>query len=147
MKVQKQKKAQKAAGPLRSSDYRLLAEFRRVLRKFAAFSEDAARAAGLAPQQHQALLAIKGFAGNAAPTVGDLADHLSIRHHSAVGLANRLAEFGLLVRQPDQADRRRVALVLTAKAEKLLARLTAAHRDELRRIAPTLKAVLARLEE
>jgi DNA-binding MarR family transcriptional regulator len=131
---------------LRPADYRLLAEFRRHLRVFTAFSEDAARAAGLAPQQHQALLAIKGFQGGVAPTIGELAESLSIRHHSAVGLVDRLVEARLLVRTHDSDDRRRVALVLTRQGEDMLAELSVAHRDELRRMAPMLRAVLARLE-
>jgi DNA-binding MarR family transcriptional regulator len=124
-------------------DYRLLAEFRFVQRRFLAFSEAAARRAGLTPQQHQALLAIKGHDG--ASTVGDLARQLLIRHHSAVGLSNRLAAAALLKRTPDPRDRRRMTLSLTAKAERILARLSTAHRDELRRLAPTLRAILAEL--
>lgn len=133
-------------GGLKPSDYRLLAEFRYYLRTFAAFSEEAAREAGLSPQQHQALLAIKGFAGKDAPTVGDLARSLSIRHHSAVGLVDRLVEARLLVRYFDANDRRRVALVLTRRAEEILARLSAVHRGELRRIGPMLRSILAHLE-
>lgn len=131
---------------MRASDYRLLAEFRHHLRKFTAFSEEAAREAGLSPQQHQALLAIKGFGGGKAPTVGDLAKCLSIRHHSAVGLVDRLVEARLIVRYFDAEDRRRVALVPSRRAEELLTDLGAAHRDELRRIAPMLRSILASLE-
>lgn len=132
--------SRKASGPLRASDYRLLAEFRFLLRQFLAFSEEAAREAGLAPQQHQALLAIKGYDG--PMTIGDLAERLAIRHHSAVGLVDRLVEAQLVIRDDDPADRRRVALSLSRKAETVLAKLTAAHRDELRRLAPMLKTLL-----
>lgn len=128
-------------------DYRLLAEFRRVLRQFMGFSERAARGAGLLPQHHQALLAIKGFAGEGAPSVGDLAQALAIRHNSAVELVDRLAAARLLVRSADPDDRRKVGLALTPKAERLLARLSAVHREELRRIAPMLRGLLERLEE
>jgi len=128
------------------SDFQLLAEFRHQLRMFMVFSENAARAVGLAPQQHQALLAIKGFSGGGAPTVGDLAQQLTIRHHSAVGLADRLVEARLLVRNIDASDRRKTTLVLTKRAEKLLTALSATHRDELRRTGPLLRNVLARLE-
>jgi len=124
-------------------DYRLLAEFRHLLRGFVTFSEAAAREAGLTPQQHQALLALKAFEGNA--TVGQLAQRLLLKHHSAVGLADRLARAGLLTRRTDPQDRRRVTLALTAKAEKVLEKLTAVHREELRRLAPALREILARL--
>jgi len=131
---------------LPSPDYRLLAEFRHQLRVFTAFSETAARKAGLAPQQHQALLAIKGFPAGAAPTIGELAERLVIRHHSAVELVDRLVEARLVARYHDSDDARRVGLVLTKRAEEMLARLSIAHHEELRRMAPMLRTVLAELE-
>lgn len=127
------------------ADYKTLAQFRYLLRTFAAFSENAALGSGLTPQQHQALLAIKGFPGRDRVTVGELAERLNIRHHSAVGLADRLAARGLVRRRADKADRRQVWLELTARAEARLARLTLAHRDELRRLAPLLRSVLRQL--
>lgn len=130
---------------LASRDYQLLAEFRYALAHFLAFSERAARAAGLAPRQHQALLAIKGYPGGADVTVGDLAARLCIRHHSAVGLADRLVESGYLVRRTDVRDKRRAILSLTPSGERALATLSAAHREELRRIAPLLQPLLSRL--
>jgi DNA-binding MarR family transcriptional regulator len=126
-------------------DYQVLAEFRYLLMRFSAFSEHAAQAAGLAPRQHQALLAIKGYPGGARVTIGDLAERLGIRHHSAVGLVDRLMSGGYLVRRADSDDRRRMFLSLTAAGEKALAGLSAAHRRELRRVAPLLKSLLSRL--
>ena len=126
-------------------DYQVLAEFRYLLMRFAAFSEHAARAAGLAPRQHQALLAIKGYPGGARVTIGDLAVRLGIRHHSAVGLVDRLMSGGYLVRRADPRDRRRTFLSLTAAGEQALAGLSAAHKRELRRVAPLLKSLLSRL--
>ena len=133
--------------PLSASDYRTLAQFRYVLRRFQAFSADAAVGAGLKPQQHQALLAIKGFPGRDRVTVGELAERLGIRHHSAVGLVDRLAARGLVRRQTDPADRRQVLIRLTPSAERVLARLSLAHRDELRRLAPLLRTLLDELGE
>ena len=118
--------------PLADADYRALAEFRHQLRQFLLFSEGAARRAGLAPRQHQALLAIKGFAHL---TVGDLADRLGIKSHSAAGLVNRLAAAKLVRRVADAADRRRSYLALTPSAERRLEGLTLAHRAELKRLA------------
>lgn len=129
---------------LKRDDYRLLAEFRYLLRQFLSFSERAARGAGLAPQQHQALLAIKGFGGKF--TVGDLADRLIIRHHSAVELVDRLVSAKFLRRIADRADRRRVFLALTPAAEGLLENLTAAHRDELRQLTRLLRPLITRLK-
>jgi len=134
-----------SAHELAPHDYEILAEFRYLLMRFAAFSEQAAHAAGLAPRQHQALLAIKGYPRGAEVTIGDLAERLGIRHHSTVGLVDRLASRGYLLRRADPRDRRRTLLALTASGEQALAGLSAAHRRELRRVAPLLKAVLGRL--
>ena len=142
----KRKSQQAPAAPeLAVHDYEILAEFRYLLMRFAAFSEQAAHAAGLAPRQHQALLAIKGFPGGGEATIGDLAQRLGIRHHSTVGLVDRLVSRGYLVRRADQQDRRRTLLTLTASGEQALSGLAAAHRQELRRVAPLLKALLGRL--
>lgn len=130
---------------LSAADYRTLAQFRYLLRHFAAFSEDAAHGSGLTPQQHQALLAIKGFPGRERVTVGELAERLGVRHHSAVGLVDRLAARGLVRRRIERADRRQVWLELTRRAETVLAHLSLAHRDELRRLAPLLKELLRQL--
>ena len=127
---------------LADSDYRHLAEFRYFLRLFLSFSEEAARAAGLSPQQHQALLAIRGFGGKL--TVGELAERLAIKPHSAVGLADRLVEAGLVIRRPGK-DRRQVVLSLTRTAEGKLAKLSRAHREEMKRLAPLLKPLLNEL--
>jgi DNA-binding MarR family transcriptional regulator len=120
------------------SDYSALAEFRYVLRRFLDFSEKAARKAGLTPRQHQALLVIKGYRGGEPISVGDLAERLVIHHHSAVELANRLVESGLVARLQDENDQRRVLLSLTELANERLEALSGAHLDELSRIGPLL---------
>ena len=127
-------------------DYEALAAFRHAMRRFLAFSEAAARAAGLTAQQHQAILAIKGQGPDAPMSVGDLAEHLVIRHHSAVELVDRLVGAGLVRRAEDAGDRRRVGLRLTEKAEAVLMGLSATHLDELRRSRALLANLLARLD-
>ena len=127
-------------------DYEMLAEFRFALRNFLNFSETAARKAGLTARQHQALLAVKGFPPEQRATVGDLAARLVIHHNSAVELVNRLAEAGLIRREIDAADRRRILISLTGEAEDRLASLSAIHLEELRRLRPVLQRVLAGLE-
>jgi DNA-binding MarR family transcriptional regulator len=129
---------------LTQADYEMLADLRHALRQFAAFSEEAADAVGLTPVQHQALLAIRG--SKAPPSIGDLASRLIVRHHSAVGLVDRLIEHGLVRRTTDTADRRRVELSLTARGDAVLARLSVAHRDELTRLGPRIRTLLDRLE-
>jgi DNA-binding MarR family transcriptional regulator len=122
--------------PFLLHDYRRLAQFRRALRLFLAFSAEAAAKAGLTPVQHQALLAIKGMPG--PPSVGALAAWLGIRPHSALGLVERLVGRKLVKKISDSTDRRRVILALTRAAEAKLGALSLAHRGELKRLARTL---------
>jgi DNA-binding MarR family transcriptional regulator len=130
---------------LNAGDYERLAEFRYVLRHFLIFSENAALSAGLSAQQHQTLLAIKAAHGKTPVTAGMLAERLAIRHHSAVGLIDRLEEKTLIRRQRDTTDRRQVLIFLTPKAERLLEQLSAAHQRELQRVAPLLRGLLNQL--
>ena len=115
------------------------------MRHFLVFSENAALAAGLSAQQHQALLAIKAAHTKTPVTAGLLAERLGIRHHSAVGLIDRLQEKALIRRQRNVEDRRQVLILLTPKADRLLARLSAAHQGELKRVAPLLRGLLNQL--
>ena len=122
--------------------YRSLARFRRALRQFLHFSEEAARAAGLTPAQHQLLLAVKGFDGPVAPSVGDAAEWLQLRHHSAVELVDRAVASGLLERETDPDDLRRQLLRLTPLGEEKLEALSTLHRDELQRFQAQVLAEL-----
>lgn len=130
---------------LSKSQYENLAAFRYALRQFLRFSEDAAKRAGLTPQQHQALLAIKGFPGRDTVTVSELAERLQLRHHSTVELLDRLAGLKLIAREPSVTDRRQVNVLLTARGEQILDRLSSPHEEQLRRIGPKLTALLDQL--
>ncbi|MCU1344676.1 MAG: MarR family transcriptional regulator [Acidimicrobiia bacterium] len=132
--------------PLSNSDYRTLARFRYALRTFMRFSEDAARAAGLTPSQHQLLLAIRGFPGSDPPAMADVAELLQLRLHSAGELVDRAVANGLVVRIADDADHRRVLLTLTTEGEAKLAQLSVLHREELRRFRAEMNEVLQELE-
>ena len=124
------------------SHYEMLAALRHALRRFLNFSQEAAREAGLTPQQHQALLAIKGFPGRDYVSVGELADRLQLRHHSAVGLVDRLVGRHLLRRTLSREDRRRVEVRLTARGETVIERLSAVHLAELRQRGPELHRLI-----
>jgi DNA-binding MarR family transcriptional regulator len=126
-------------------DYRSLAEFRYQIRKFLAFSEEAAREHGLNGQQHQLLLAVKGLPEGIAATIGVLAERLQLRHHTTVELVDRLSERGLIKREPGTTDRRQVHLRITARGESLLRKLTAIHQKELQSTGPILLATLRKL--
>ncbi len=125
-----------------SVDYQTLARFRYELRKFQAFSASAADRAGLTTQQHQALLAVKGFSNDAPISVGDLAQYMLIRHHTAVELVDRMTRLKVLSRRVDGADGRRVLVSLTKEGERRLQKLSKIHQEELRSIGPTLTKLL-----
>ncbi|HYG42437.1 MAG TPA: MarR family transcriptional regulator [Bordetella sp.] len=125
---------------LQPADFAVLANFRHELRRFALFSEAEAQAQGLAPQQHQALLAVKACA--AAPTVTDLAQRLCIKPHSAAELVSRLVQMGLLARKADPDDGRRALLRLTPQAEHTLDALSTVHLEQLQNIRPLLEGLL-----
>ncbi len=132
-------------GGLSTSQYAAIAAFRYELRRFLAFSEAAATAAGLPPQQHQALLAIAGHAGDEPPSVGTIAEQLLVAPHTAAELVARMADAGLVTKTPAREDRRRMELVLTEKSEVLLRQLTMAHLNELKTLEPALLRALGRL--
>jgi DNA-binding MarR family transcriptional regulator len=126
----------------RAIDYKALADFRYEIRSFLNFSETIARSERIEPQQHQALLAIKGEPLGSETTVGVLAKRLQIRHHSAVELSRRLEATGWIRRSRHGADRRQVQLVVTPSGERLLAKLSVSHRRELRTAGPRLLRAL-----
>jgi DNA-binding MarR family transcriptional regulator len=123
-------------------DYRALAEFRYQFRRFLQFSDRAARAAGVEPQQHQLLLAVKGMPEGEVATIGALAERLQLQHHSTVELIDRTEGLKLVQRTRSENDRRHVAVALTARGDRLLARLSASHRAEVRLVGPTFQRAL-----
>ncbi|MGZ3264855.1 MAG: MarR family winged helix-turn-helix transcriptional regulator [Croceibacterium sp.] len=129
---------------LTDSDYATLAGFRYALRQFVRYSERAAGEAGLPQRQHQALLAIRGGPGGTLH-VGELAERLFLRPHSASELVQRMVEQGLLLREADPADKRQVTLRLSKRGETVLEFLSQSHRAELRRLRPMLQELLAGL--
>lgn len=124
---------------LSRSDFARLLAFRTDLRRFERWSERQARAVGLSPAQHQLMLAVKGHDDRRGPTVGEIADYLLLRPHSAVELVDRAEAAGLVVRQKTDPDGRVVRVLLTADGESRLQSLSALHLNELRRLAPSLK--------
>ncbi len=126
-------------------DFESLAEFRYALRSYLRFSENSAKSAGLTLQQHQALLFIIGFPGREQVTIGELAERLQIRHHSAVGLVDRLEQQELVERIQNKEDRRQVFICLTRKGISVLQGLASSHHEELRNIAPKLCSLLEKI--
>jgi DNA-binding MarR family transcriptional regulator len=126
--------AEASERPLTKQDFEALARFRFGLRRYLRFSEETVRRHGATPQQYQLLLALKGFPGREWASVRELADRLQLRHHSVVELVNRARDQALVERVPHPQDVRAVRVQLTERGDALLARLSALHRDELRRM-------------
>ena len=119
---------------LSDGDYRQLLRFRTELRRFLHWSEEQAQAEGLTPAQHQLLLAVRGSEATLGATVGEVADALLLRHHTATELVDRAEASGLLRRERDAHDHRVVRLHITRKGAAKLARLSRQHLDELTRL-------------
>ncbi|MBN9419351.1 hypothetical protein ABS71_06310 [bacterium SCN 62-11] len=130
---------------MQDQDYEVLADFRYTVRRFLKFSEEAAGAVGLSPQQHQALLFARASQARRV-TVGDLAEWLQIKPHSAAELSSRLEAAGLLERRADPEDRRRTLLCASDYGNHLLESLTEVHRQELQRLKEPLRDLLAMLD-
>jgi DNA-binding MarR family transcriptional regulator len=122
-----------------------MAELRYQIRCFLRFSENAARQAGIEPQQHQLLLAVKGLPEGATPTVGVLAERMQLQHHSTVELIDRLVERGFLLRLRATDDRRQVLVKLTHDGEEFLQTLALHHLQELQTVGPKFVKVLQSL--
>jgi len=128
------------------ADYGRLLEFRTGLRRFLRWSEEQAQNVGLSPAQHQLLLAVRGHPDPRGPTIGDVAEYLLLRHHSAVGLVDRAESAGLVRRDHDRDDHRIVRLRLTARGANKIRQLTTLTLEELKRLAPRMKPLWAGLE-
>lgn len=131
---------------LTGAEYQALATFRHGVRRYLAFAAAGARSVGLTSHQHQALLAIKTHGPTGAPSIGELASQLLIKHHSAVELVGRLEKAGLVQRASADDDRRKVLVSLTEAGEGMLSALSANNLEELRAIAPTFSQLLKQLE-
>ena len=119
-----------------------MAELRYQIRKFLRFSENAARQAGIEPQQHQLLLAIRGLPDGASPTIGVLAERMQLQHHSTVELVDRLVDRNFLCRLRSTNDRRQVLVKLTHDGEEFLEKLSLHHLEELQSAGPPFVKVL-----
>ena len=125
--------------------YEALAEFRYRIRRFQHFSEQMAREAGLEPQQHQLLLALRGLPEGTRPTIGAVAERLCVQHHTAVALVDKLEERSLLLRRRSTTDKREVLLSLTPEGETILRNLSTLHRQQLAEMGPDLVEALQSL--
>jgi DNA-binding MarR family transcriptional regulator len=127
---------------LSDREFSRLADFRYQIRRFLAFTQEAAEAEGFQPQQYQLLLALRGFPSGEVPTVAALAERMQLRHNSTVELVDRCIAEGLLAKSHDSDDRRKVVLRITRHGAKVLGQLSHIHLEELRVRGPELIAAL-----
>ena len=133
-----EERGEELSEPLTKEDFEALARFRFGIRSYLRFSEETVRRNGVTPQQYQLMLALKGFPGRDWAVVREIAERLQLRHHSVVELVDRAQAQGLVRRTADPDDARAVRVLLTEAGEQLLGRLSALHRDELRRMDAVL---------
>jgi DNA-binding MarR family transcriptional regulator len=133
--------------PLEQEDFTHLLELRKGLRRFLRWSEEQAKAAGLTPAKHQLLLAVRGHPDPSGPTIGEIADYLVLRHHSAVGLIDRAVADGLVKRNADPHSKSVVRITLTPAGMDKLELLSEAHLEELAHLAPTMQALWHAVEQ
>lgn len=131
---------------LSDEDYWRLLEFRTAIRKFLKYSKTQAAKLGLTPTQHQLLLAIRGHRGQGGPTIGDIAECLLIKHHSAVELVDRAEQAGFVKRRQDPSDQRVVRLALTRSGASKLERISRANLAEVGRLGPEFNEVWEAIE-
>lgn len=134
------------AADLNDAQFEQLLALRTGLRRFLHWSEEQARTIGITPAQHQLLLAVRGHAGDAAPTIGELAAYLLLRPHSTSELIDRAAGAGLVTRTHDAANASIVRVELTALGDEKLRRLSAAHLQELAELGPTMRTLWQTIE-
>ena len=130
---------------LTAADYRTLLAFRTALTRFLHWRSEQIQQAGLTPQQHNLLLAVRAHPEGTGPSIRQIADQLVVQHHTAVGLVDRAQRAKLVCRGPDPDDRRLVRVRLTPKGRQVVRRLEASHKEELRRIAPALGLIFGSL--
>lgn len=128
--------------PICDSEYLRLLAFRTELRHFTRWSEQAAKEAGLTPALHQLLLAVRGLSVAASPSIGDVAEVLLVRHHSAVELVARAEALQLIARGPSTTDHREVRLLLTPLGAERLQGLSRRHLGRLRQVSDAIRDVL-----
>lgn len=136
-----QARAEAPGRKMSKADFEVLAQFRYQLRRFLRFSEQESHSRGITPLQYQLMLQLKGFPGREWATVAELAERLQAKHHGVVALVSRCAAAGLVVRNRNRSDMRRVEVHLTPKGEQRLEQLAHRHRSELLSFAACLGSI------
>ena len=127
------------SGVAGKNQYAKAADFRSALRRFLRTSENAARAAGITPNQHLLLLQIAGCEN--AATISGLVERLALTQSAVTELVQRAELAGLVERTPCADDGRVTHLSLTAAGQAKLAEVhdvLGTERTQLRRVVDAL---------
>ena len=125
------------------AEWARLAELRAGIRRYLAWAEQRAKEHDMTPAQVQLALAIRSHPDPVGPTLGDLAEALLLRHHSAVGLVDRAERAGLVRRERDLAHPGRVHVRLTGLGADRLETLSRLHLDWLAEHGPAYAGLWA----
>jgi DNA-binding MarR family transcriptional regulator len=133
---------------IRESDYAALAEVRYRIRQFLRGGDEDAKAVSLEPQQYQLLLALRALPHQSDATIGLLAERLYLRHHSVVGLVDRLEARGYVRRDRNVRDQRQVLVMLLPRGQQALEEVVQKRVHELRATGQALvQSIAAILQE
>jgi DNA-binding MarR family transcriptional regulator len=119
------------------------ARFRHQLRLFERFTEEACAAAGVTMPQYLLLLQVAGRPERDWALVGELAECLVLRHHTAVELTSRCEAAGLVLRERDEDDQRKVRVRLTPAGRRIVDRIARAHGQEIELLLDHMGEALA----
>ncbi|TFY97189.1 MarR family winged helix-turn-helix transcriptional regulator [Ramlibacter humi] len=132
------------AARMSKTEFVARARFRHQLRLFEQFTEKACAAAGVTMPQYMLVLQVRGRPERDWALVGELADCLALKHHTTVELVSRCEAAGLVRRERDPDDQRKVRVLPTAKGARVADRVARAHEKELERLLGHLEEALER---
>ena len=127
---------------LGKADYVARARFRHRLRLFERFTQDACREQNVTLAQYQLLIQVKGRPDRDWALVGELSECLVLRHHTTVELVGRCEAAGLVFRERDADDLRKVRVMLTPLGNKVVENIARQHHGELGRLLAHVRADL-----
>ena len=132
---------------IREIEYTALAELRYRIREFVRGSDEAAHAADLEPQQYQLLLAVRASPNRRETTIRHLADRLHLKHHSVVGLVDRLEKRRFVRRERGGPDQRHVLVKLLPHGQRALECVVRQRLHEVRESGHALVSAIAAILE
>ena len=117
--------------PMDKEEFVARARLRHRLRLFERSTEEACAQAGVTLPQYLVLLQVRGRPERDWALVGEIAESLVLRPHTAAELVGRCESAGLVRRERDAGDQRKVRVLLTARGRRVVERVAGSQRGEL----------------